>query len=220
VLASRRSAAQAFFSESAGEWDRLRGELFGSRPEFPALLGLLDERWTVGDLGCGTGSVAEVLSPFVRRVVAVDDSAEMLAAAEQRLRDRANVELRRGDVTSLPLGDGTLDAALLVLIGHYLPDPRAAFAEVARVLRAGGRMLMVDMTPHTREEYRITMGHLWLGFSPEELEGWAREAGLLGARYTQLLPDTAAKGPALFAFTARAPDGARPSHHTDQESSS
>jgi ubiquinone/menaquinone biosynthesis C-methylase UbiE len=218
VLASRRTAAQAFFTESAGEWDRLRAEMFGSRPEIPALLGLLDDGWTVGDLGCGTGSVAEALSPFVRRVVAVDDSAEMLSAAEQRLRGRENVELRRGDVTALPLGDGVLDAALLVLITHYLPDPSVALREVARVLRPGGRLLLVDMTPHNREEYRVTMGHLWLGFSPEEMEGWAREAGLERPRYTPLLPDTAAKGPALFAFTARAPDGARLSQHTDQES--
>src|SRR5829696_6128599 len=69
VLAQRRTKSQEFFSTAAGEWDRLRGELFGDRADLQALLGLLDDGWTVGDLGCGTGQVSGSLAPFVRRVV-------------------------------------------------------------------------------------------------------------------------------------------------------
>ncbi|HEX7051751.1 MAG TPA: metalloregulator ArsR/SmtB family transcription factor, partial [Longimicrobiales bacterium] len=78
VLARRRTKSQEFFSSVAGQWDRLRAELFGRRAELLGLLGLLDGEWTVGDLGCGTGQAAESLAPFVRRVVAVDDSEAML----------------------------------------------------------------------------------------------------------------------------------------------
>ena len=68
VMAARHSTSQRFFASSAAQWDKLRGELFGTRTELLALLGLLDARWTVGDLGCGTGQLAEAMAPFVKRV--------------------------------------------------------------------------------------------------------------------------------------------------------
>lgn len=203
VLAQRRTQSQQFFSSAAGQWDRLRTELFGQRADLVAMLGLLDESWTVGDLGCGTAQVAETLSPFVRRVVAVDDSAAMLSAARKRLGATPNVELRRGDLNALPLENGELDAAVLFLVLHYLEEPRQVLGEVMRVLRPGGRLLLVDMMPHDREEFRREMGHIWQGFSPEQLEGWMTEAGLEGFRYHQMPADPAAKGPTLFAATAR-----------------
>src|SRR5439155_14098480 len=85
ILAERQTRSQAFFSSSAGQWDRLRAEMFGDRFHLLALAGLLDEAWTVGDLGCGTGQITETLAPFVRRVIAVDRSRAMLKAARQRL---------------------------------------------------------------------------------------------------------------------------------------
>jgi len=80
VLSERRSKSQQFFTTSAGQWDKLRGELFGGSFHLSALLGLLDPSWTVGDLGCGTGQVAEAVAPWVGRVIAVDESAAMLQA--------------------------------------------------------------------------------------------------------------------------------------------
>ena len=75
ALAGRRTTSQEFFSSSAGQWDRLRDELFGDRFQLPAFAALADANWTVGDLGCGTGQVSAALAPFVARVVAVDASA-------------------------------------------------------------------------------------------------------------------------------------------------
>ena len=203
VLVQRKTKSQEFFSSAAGEWDRLRGELFGSRAELQALLGLLDDRWTVGDLGCGTGQVSESLAPFVTRVVAVDDSPAMLAAARKRLRGLENVEVRSGEVEALPIGDGELDAAVLFLVLHFLSEPDLSLVEVARVLKPGGRLLVVDMTPHDREEYRQRMGHVWLGFSGEQLGLWLEKVGLGSFRYLALAADPEAKGPTLFAATAR-----------------
>jgi SAM-dependent methyltransferase len=203
VLASRRERSREFFSTAAGEWDGLRAELFGSRADLVGLLGLLDDDWSVGDLGCGTGQVAEAVAPFVRRVVAVDDSPEMLAAARSRLDGHANVEVRAGDLRALPLDDGSLDAAVLSLVLHHQPAPADALGEVARVTRAGGRVLVIDMMPHEREEFRDRMGHVWLGFGERELSGWLEAAGFEAVRYIPLAADPAARGPTLFAAAAR-----------------
>lgn len=210
VLAERRSATRAFFSSSAEAWDRLRVELFGARADLLALLALLDDELVVGDLGCGTGAVADVLAPFVGRVIAVDHSREMLAVARRRLDGRANVELREGDLEALPIADEALDVALLVLTLHHLPDPSAVFAEASRALRPSGRLVVIDMAPHDRERYRQEMGHVWLGFSEEQLAGWLDAAGLGALRYTPLPVDPAARGPQLVAATARRLAAGRP----------
>src|SRR5688572_14839956 len=82
VLEVRREKATAFFSSAAGDWDRMRVELFGSNADVLPLVALLDENLVVGDLGCGTGQLARALSPFVQRVVGVDASQPMLEAAQ------------------------------------------------------------------------------------------------------------------------------------------
>lgn len=203
VLAERHGKSQAFFSRSASQWDRMRAELFGTGFELAALPGLLDETWTVGDLGCGTGQVSASLAPFVARVIAVDESAAMLGAARKRLARRSNVELRQGSLEALPVDDGALDAAIAVLVLHHVPEPERALAEAHRALRPGGRLLVVDMQPHDREDYRRRMGHVWLGFSAEQMIRWLGDAGFAGARYRPLPADTAARGPTLFAAVAR-----------------
>ena len=208
VLARRRTTSKDFFATAAGQWDALRAELFGAGPELAALPALLDPAWTVGDLGCGTGRLAELLAPFVSRVVAVDRSVEMLGAADRRLGQAANVELRLGELEELPVADHELDAALVFLVLHYLPDPSAALAEAGRVLKPGGRLLVVDMLRHGRGELRERMGHLWQGFGEEQMAEWLEAAGFDGVRFTPLPPDPEAKGPVLFAATARQPAAA------------
>ena len=203
VLAQRSTRSREFFSSAAGEWDRLRAELFGRRADLVGLLGLMDESWTVGDLGCGTGQISHSISPFVRRVVAVDSSPAMLEAARARLDGLHNVETREGELESLPVADGELDAAIAFLVLHYVSDPAEALAQAARALRPGGRLLVVDMMPHDREEYVQAMGHVWQGFEAARLEGWMAEAGLGAFRYVPLPPDPAAKGHGLFAASAR-----------------
>jgi ubiquinone/menaquinone biosynthesis C-methylase UbiE/DNA-binding transcriptional ArsR family regulator len=203
VLAHRRTRSQEFFSKTAGRWDSLRTELFGTRPDLGAALGFLGDDWTVGDLGCGTGQFAAALAPFVHRVIAVDESRAMLGAARRRLGHLDNVELRSGSLEALPVEDGELDAAALFLVLHYAVEPVRVLAEARRALRSAGRLVVVDMVPHDREEYRQRMEHLWTGFSSEQMTGWLEDAGLKQVRYRLLPPDPRAKGPALFAATAR-----------------
>src|SRR5947208_5570419 len=103
ALADRRTKSQEFFSSSAGQWDRVRDDLFGDRFHLSALAALADRTWWVGDLGCGTGQVSSSIAPFVEKVIAVDASAAMLQAAKKRLHDFGNVDLRRGEIEALPL---------------------------------------------------------------------------------------------------------------------
>jgi SAM-dependent methyltransferase len=203
VLAERSTKSREFFATSAGQWDRLRSELFGSRAELGALPALLDETWAVGDLGCGTGQVAASLAPFVRQVIAVDGSAPMLSAARKRLAPYRNVELRRGELEALPLEDASLDAAVISLALHLAPEPARVLAEAARVLRPGGRLLIVDMMPHDRTDFIESMGHLWPGFDAEAISSWGRDAGFPSSTYHPLPADPAAKGPTLFAAVLR-----------------
>ena len=202
VLAERRSTSRAFFSSAAGSWDRMREEMFGQRSDLVGLLALLDDRWTVGDLGCGTGRLSMALAPFVRRVIAVDESDAMLGAARARLEGLGNVELQRSELESLPLAQGELDAAILCLVLHYVANPVRVLAEARRVLAPGGRLLVIDMMPHDREEYRQLMGHVWQGIGEGQLAGWMAEAGFGEVRYRALAADPAAKGPTLFAAVA------------------
>ena len=203
VLARRRTQSEAFFSSSAGQWDRLREELFGQTSHLRALIGLLDPGQTVADLGCGTGRVSEWLALFADRVIAVDSSKEMLKAARQYLAGKKHVEVRSGSLERLPIENGEIDLALMMLVLHHLPEPQRALAEAARTLKAGARVLILDMLPHEREEYRQTMGHVWLGFSEKQMTTWLRSAGFKDVRWRSLPPDSKTKGPSLFVATAR-----------------
>ena len=198
VMAARHSTSQQFFASSAAQWDKVRAELFGPRTELLALLGLLDPKWAVGDLGCGTGHLAEEMAPFVRRVVAVDESPAMLRASRARLASRSNVDVREGTLEALPVEAGELDLAILSLVLHYVTDPALALGSIHRALKKGGRVLIVDMMPHDRAEYRQTMGHVWLGFGDEPLTRWADEAGFESCRFSPLPAPAQSKGPTLF----------------------
>lgn len=202
VLGRRRDRSREFFDSAAEMWDRKRDELFGARAVSAALTGLLPQDWTIGDLGCGTGTVAEALAPCVRRVIAVDGSRKMLAAARKRLDGLTNVDLRHGELEQLPVESGSLDAATLILVLHHLPDPSRALAEVGRTLRPGGRLLILDMLPHDRVEYQQQMGHVWLGFSEEQMERLLLAAGLSVTSFRPVPPDPSALGPSLFTASA------------------
>lgn len=202
VLTRRRAKSEAFFASAAGGWDRLRTDLFGDTFYLWAVLGLIDPALVVGDLGCGTGQLTETVAPYVRRVIAVDGSVEMLDAARQRLGGARNVDLRQGEMENLPIDTGELDAAMLSLVLHYSASPARALAEVGRAVRPGGRVLVVDMLPHDRQEYQQQMGHVWLGFSEKQITKFLAGAGFSDARVRTLPVDPDAKGPALFAAAA------------------
>ncbi|MDH3475908.1 MAG: class I SAM-dependent methyltransferase, partial [Rhodospirillales bacterium] len=132
------------------------------------------------DIGTGTGRVIEILGPRVRRAVGVDLSHEMLTVARSNL-ERAqlrNCLVRHGDMYQLPLQGGSFDAVTIHQVLHFAERPAAVIAEAGRLLRPGGRLIVVDFAKHEVEQLREAHAHRWLGFRDEEVSDWCREAGL------------------------------------------
>jgi len=198
VLAERGTDGPSFFGRLGGRWEDVRDELFGHDFGPEALLSLVEPDLEVVDLGCGTGTMARVLAPLVRRVVAVDREPAMLEAARARLEDRPNLEFVEADVTDLPLPADSMDVALAFLLLHHVEAPARVLAEAARVLRPGGRVLVLDMVAHDHAEYVQEMGHRHLGFDAVDVERVAAAAGLTVRSHRKLDPETTAKGPGLF----------------------
>ncbi len=102
--------------------------------------------------------------------------------------------LRVGELEALPIAEGELDAALLSLVLHHSPDPRRAIVEARRVLKAGGRLLLVDLLPHEQVEYRERLGHVWLGFSESQVTEWMEGAGFSRVKVVALPTDPGSEG--------------------------
>lgn len=203
-LRERQTRSQAFFADAADDWDRIRETQYGPSLGCEAMLGLLPRQWTVADLGCGTGAQTAELARFVHRVIAVDNSGPMLDAARQRTADLPGVEVREGNLEALPIDDQACDAAMLVLVLAYLPEPAAVLSEMRRVLKPGGRAVVIDLLRHDRDDFRRQMGQQCMGFDPDEMNGLLEGAGFTEPRTESLPPDPKARGPALLLTTAQA----------------
>lgn len=203
-LAEKAGDTRAFFDDAAEGWDRTRTELYGDRFGLEAMLSLLPSDWTVADFGCGTGRLAADLAPNVKQVVGVDNSPAMLEAAAAQTRELSNVKLKQGELTDVPLKSATCDAVLCVLVLTYLDAPGAAAVvnEMARVLKPGGKAVVVDLMLHDRDDFRRSLGQRSMGFTPETLGGLFTDAGLQQPNCRSLTPAPDAKGPTLLLGTA------------------
>jgi ubiquinone/menaquinone biosynthesis C-methylase UbiE/DNA-binding transcriptional ArsR family regulator len=201
VLA-QRSRSETFFSSTAEQWDKVRTELFGQHLDSYVLAASLPGESVVAELGCGSAPLSHLVAPFVRQVIAVDNSAAMLAAARQRLCGLENVRVELSSLTELTLADDSLDLAWLVLVLPYLTEPVSVLKEAARVLKRNAPVILLDLLPHERSAYRHEMGHVRLGVSREELSDWLHAAKLSLWQYREIPPDPQAKGPALFVAVA------------------
>jgi ubiquinone/menaquinone biosynthesis C-methylase UbiE len=186
VRESRAAEAAAYFKANAAEWERIRALHAPERDVEAAILNHLAAQpiENLLDAGTGTGRMLELLSPHAKRCVGIDVSPEMLAIARDRLmRTGLNqCQVRLGDTYRLPFQPGGalsgFDAVLFHQVLHYLDDPGAAVVEAARVMRAGGRLLIADFAPHALEFLRTDFAHRRLGFSDREVQGWFQAAGL------------------------------------------
>ena len=206
VLASRRMASEAYFSRTGEAWAQVRNEVFGDRFDLLGLLGLLDPAWTLGDLGCGTGNVSMMVAPFVARVIAVDGSDAMLGAAAKvnAFRARQTWRLRKGALEAVAhrrRGSSTWRRCSSCL--HHVADPVRVVREAARVMKAGARLMIVDMEQHEDEGLAERMGHVWLGFDRSNMEAMLQRAGFDRVVTRSLPPESSASGPGLFVAAGR-----------------
>jgi ArsR family transcriptional regulator len=197
-LQQRRTDSKAFFAGAAAEWDKMRQELYGPSLSHEAILGLVPPQWTIADLGCGTGNLTAELGRHVRQVLGVDNSEEMLDAARRQTAELENVALRRGDLESVPIEDNAVDAALLIVVLTYVPDPMIVLRQMQRVLKPGGHGVVMDVLRHDRDDFRRQMGQQSLGFDPDQLATMLIDAGFENVTCQNVPPEPQAKGPALL----------------------
>jgi len=208
VVEARASRIRTFFDSVGPEWDALRKVFNDDALRARAIAHLAPPDWTVCDVGTGTGILAREVAQLGLRVIAVDHSPRMLEAARERLASDAitSVELRRGEAHALPLGDAEVDAALAHMVLHYVPQPAEALREMARVVKPGGVVVVVDFVRHEAEWMRDELGVLWLGFPADEIVGWLRDAGLTSVRVEHFAsPSPARELPGTFLASARKP---------------
>lgn len=147
-------------------------------------LGHLLPAWVVADLGCGEGYLTVEAARWASKVIAIDRSREVLARARALAARRrvSNIRWRQGDIERVPLQDASVDVALLSQALHHAEQPSRALAEAARIVKPGGRVLVLDLRRHEETWVRERFGDRWLGFDDEELAKLMTGAGLDGVR--------------------------------------
>jgi len=182
ILRARAEAAQAYFRANAARWDELRRLHADEARVEQALMEMLppESVETLLDVGTGTGRMLALYASSIREGLGIDMSREMLAVARANLdaAGASHCQARLGDLYHLPCEDGAFDAVTLHQVLHYMERPAAALRECARVLKPGGRLVVVDFAPHEVEELRDRHQHRRLGFAHDEVASWCAEAGM------------------------------------------
>lgn len=181
VLAERARVASESFRSKGADWDEMRALDLPAAAVESALLSLIPaDSGRLLDVGTGTGRVLELLAPRVRQALGVDASKAMLALARSRLAEPeyAHCGVRLADMYRLPLADASFDTAVLQMVLHYAEDPAGAIAETARVLRPGGRLVVIELAAHERADLTARLAHRWPGFSDATMRALLAGAGL------------------------------------------
>lgn len=184
VINRRRDSSKKFFEHIAPRWHEVRQEEMSDPNPLQELVAQLPAERDLVDLGCGSGALLEKILPRTGQTIGVDYSQSMLDEAGRVLGDRrSGVDLRIGYLEHLPLADESVDIAVAHMVLHHLAEPAKALKDIRRILRPGGRCLIVDLSEHNREYMRERYADLWLGFNTDEIVRWAREAGFTESNF-------------------------------------
>jgi ArsR family transcriptional regulator len=182
VFRARTARTRAWFEAVGPEWDVLRKVFNDDAQRARAITKLVPKGLKVADIGTGTGVLAIELARTGMAVIAVDHAATMLDAARKNAAAAgvsALVQFRVGEATALPIRDGSVDATLAHMVLQYLPQPQEALAEMARVLRPLGRVVLVDFVQHDRAWMQQKLNTHWQGFGADTLRDWLARAGFV-----------------------------------------
>lgn len=178
VLRKRKDAAAVYFNRLAGKFGRtyIPGRSWQALAH--ALLGLVPPM-VIADLGAGEGTLSQLLARTARRVLAIDNSEKMVEFGANLAREHgfANLEYRLGDIEDPPIQSGTVDLALFSQALHHASSPQKALQSAWRILRPGGRVVILDLASHSYEQARELYAHVWLGFQEIELHEMLKTAG-------------------------------------------
>lgn len=171
--------SKLYFAQVAEKWDVMRAGYFTEamrdavikKAELPAGA-------VVADVGTGTGFVLQGLADQVAQAVGFDESAEMLAMASRNLSAYAHLLLRKAEGEQLPAEKNSFDAVFANMYLHHAPEPGKAIAEMTRILKPGGKLVITDLDSHDQAWMREAMADRWLGFARDEVARWYAAAGL------------------------------------------
>lgn len=201
ALEKRRDKVRGYFDELAGKFGRnyVPGRSWKGLAE--TLLQLMPPM-TIADLGAGEGTFSQLLAQRAEHVIAVDNSANMVEFGARLARENgiANLEYRVGDLESPPIEDATVDLAFFSQSLHHALHPERAVAAAVRLLKPGGRIVILDLKKHSFEQARDLYADTWLGFSEVELRGFLEDAGFTGVQ--SWVVDREAQSPGLETILA------------------
>ncbi len=182
VLAERARIASESFRRQGADWDEMRALGLPAARVEAALLALApkSDAGRLLDIGTGTGRVLELLAPRFSQEVGIDASKAMLALARARLARAGLIHcsVRLADMYRLPLAEASFDVAVMQMVLHYAEDPSGVLAEAARVLSPGGRLIVIDLAQHGRDDLLSRLAHRWPGFSDETMRSLLEGAGM------------------------------------------
>jgi ubiquinone/menaquinone biosynthesis C-methylase UbiE len=190
VLEKRRTTAREYFNRVAG---RLGKSFCPGRTwtEIGPLLALMVPHVVVADLGAGEGWLAQLLARRAEKVIAVDNSPKMVAFGKGEAKKKGihNLEYRVGDLSDPPIPAHSVDIVILSQALHHVPNPEQALAAAAKLLRKGGRLIVLDLNQHHFDQARDLYGDYWLGFNESDLREWLASAGLRQIDVQLLTPE-------------------------------
>ena len=172
--------SKAYFDDVATRWEGLRRSFFSDEVRDCAINRANAEPGTLAaDIGAGTGFITEGLLKRAVRVVAVDQSHEMLKELKQRLNIFDGLVVRHGWSEDLPLPDDTVDYVFANMYLHHVEHPEAAIREMVRILKSNGRLVITDLDAHNATFLRKEHHDRWMGFKRGDIARWLTSAGLM-----------------------------------------